>query len=233
MDILSLSARKYDIGKCAVFYTDPVWDGLTNLFAAGGPLIHLGTTEGEVVINPNPAYSELTLPEATGPSALKRYITGTRPTFTLGLFPDLSQMQIVSPSGVASLGFERQRLAKTLTLWIVPEALFLKADANGNPRPVPVVLQGGVWKKDGVTIAQDSEDQRLLFLSSLCWKCDFAPESITYRHEDGGKSLSQVGVTVQHDFDKPEGAQQVLVLGEYFSYDDGIFDINDIDFEPV
>lgn len=232
MDILSLSAQKYDIGKCAILYTDPVWDGLTNLFGTGGPLIHLGTTEGEVVINPNPAYSELTLPEATGPSALKRYITGTRPTFSLGLFPDLDQMKVVSPTGIASLGFERQRLAKTLTLWIVPEALFLKADANGFMQPVAVILDAGVWKKDGVAIAASSEDERLLHLSSLCWKCDVAPESVTYRHEDGGKSLSQVEVTVQHDFDKPEGAQQILVLGEYFG-DYPAFSSADVDFEPV
>jgi hypothetical protein len=230
MDILSLSAQKYDIGKCAVFYTDPSWDGTTNLFASGGPLIHLGTTEGEVVIAPNPAYSELTLPEATGPSALKRYITGTRPTFSLGLFPDLDQMAIVSPTGIASLGFERQRLAKTLTLWIVPEALFLKADANGFQQTVSVVLTAGNWLKDGIALT--TEEERLLNISSLCWKCDVAPESVTYRHEDGGKSLSQVEVTVQHDFDKPEGAQQVLVLGEYFG-EYPIFDTDDVDFEPV
>ena len=230
MDILSLSAQQYDIGKCAVFYTDPAWDGTTNLFASGGPLTHLGTTEGEVVINPNPAYSELTLPEATGPSALKRYITGTRPTFTLGLFPDLAQMAVVSPTGIASLGFERQRLAKTLTLWIVPEALFLKADANGFQQAVSVVLTAGVWRKDGIALT--TEEERLLNLSSLIWKADIAPESVTYRHEDGGKSLSQVEVTVQHDFTKPEGAQQILVLGEYFG-DYPVFTSADVDLEPV
>jgi len=232
MDILSLQAKKYDIGKCAVLYAKPAWDGTTNLFATGGPLIHLGTTEGEVVIAPNPAYSELTLPEETGPSALKRIITGTRPTFSLGLFPDLDQMAVVSPTGIASMGFERQRLATVLTLWIVPQALFLKPDANNNPRPVSVILDAGVWKKDGVAIVAGSEDERLLFLSSLCWRCDFAPQSIVYRHEDGGKALSQVEVTVQHDFDRPEGCQQVLVLGEAFS-DYPVFSTVELDFEPV
>jgi hypothetical protein len=87
MEPRALRDQKYDIGKCAVFITDR-WDGLTNLFEAGGPLTHLGTTEGEVRITPNPEYSELTLPEELGPSALKRYLTGTRPTVSFGLFPD-------------------------------------------------------------------------------------------------------------------------------------------------
>lgn len=230
MDLETLSDRQYDIGKCAVFYTDPVWDTTTNLFATGGPLVHLGTTEGEVRIAPNPEYSELTLPENTGPSALKRYITGTRPSFTLGLFPDIDQMKVVSPTGIASLGAERQRLAKTYTLWIVPEALFLKPDANGNPTEVSVVLTAGNWLKDGIALT--TEEERLLHLSSVIWKADFQPLTPVYRHEDGGKALSEVEVVVQHDFTKPQGCQQILVLGEAFG-DYPVFDTVDLDFEPV
>lgn len=232
MDLLALNDRKYDIGKCAVFYTDPAWDETTNLFATGGPLVHLGTTEGEVRIAPNPEYSELTLPEATGPAALKRYLTGTRPTFSLGLFPDLDQMAVVSPTGIASLGFERQRLAKALTLWIAPEALFLEADANGFMVPVPVILDAGVWKKNSVAIAADSEDERLLFMSSVIWKADFQPLTPVYRHEEGGKALSEIEVVVQTDLEKPEGCNQILVLGEAFS-DYPVFDTTVLDFEPV
>lgn len=227
MDIQALSARKYDIGRAAIFYTDPVWDGTSNLFASGGPLVHLGTTEGEIQIAPNPEYSELTLPENTGPSALKRYLTGTRPTFTLGLFPDPEGMRIVSPTGLASIGQERQRLAKTYTLWVVPEQLFLKPDANGISQTVEVVHTAGQWLKDGAALTE--EEERLLFTSSLIWKADFQPLLPVYRHEDGGKSLTQVEVVVQHDFDRPEGCQQILNLGEAFGdYPDFV-----IDFEPV
>lgn len=229
MQPVALNSQKYDIGRCVVFYADPYWTGTTNLFASGGPLTHLGTTEGEVAIAPNPAYSNLTI-EPTGPAILKRYITGTAPTFTLGLFPDLDKMAAVSPTGIVSMGFERQRLAKALTLWIAPEELFLKPDAAGNPLPVSVVLTAGVWLKDGIALT--TEEERLLNLSSLCWKCDLSPWTITYRHEDGGKSLASVDVTVQHDFDKPEGCQQILALGEYFG-DYPVFDVADIDFEPV
>lgn len=227
----ALTAREYDIGRAAVFYADPYWDGSTNLFSATGPLVHLGTTEGEIKIEPNAEYSELTLPENTGPAALKRYLTGTRPTFTLGLFPSKEQMEVVSPTGVASLGMERQRLAKTYTLWIVPEALFLKPDANGFNQVVSVVLNNGVWEKDGDPLT--AEEERLLHISSLIHKADFAPLTPLYKHEDGGKSLTQVEVVVQHDFTKPEGCQQILVLGEYFGdYPVDSF-VAGIDFEPV
>lgn len=225
MEPVALNSQKYDIGRCAVFYADPAWDGTTNLFASGGPLTHLGTTEGEVAIAPNPAYSRLTI-EPTGPAIIKEYITGTAPTFSLGLFPDLDQMKIISPTGIASMGFERQRETKKLTLWIVPEALFLKDNTT-----VPVVLTAGTWLKDGIALT--TEEERLLNISSLCWKCSLQPLTITYRHEDGGKSLSQVEVTVVNDFDMPDGAQQILVLGEYFGdYPEADF-VADIDFEPV
>lgn len=229
MQIEALSDRSYDIGKCVIFYADP-WDGTTNLFASGGPLTHLGTTEGEVRIAPNPEYSELTLPESLGPSALKRYLTGTRPTFTAGLFPDLEQMKIVSPTGIASLGQERQRLVKSWLLWVVPELLFLKPDANGNNQAVAVVLTAGTWLKDGVALT--AEEERLLHLSSVIWKADFQPLTPVYRHADGGKALTEIEVTVQHDLTKPEGCQQVLVLGEAFE-DYPVFDTTVLDFEPV
>lgn len=211
-----LNSRKYDIGKAAVFAVEGGWDGTTPLFASDGPLVWIGATEGEIKIEPNPAYSELTLPEQTGPAAILRYLTGTRPTFTLGIFPTLEGMSLLSPTGLASMGFEQQVLAKTHTLWIVPWALFQKKGVLGFDQPVPVVYNGANWTKDAVAIAEDSEDERRLFLSALIWKADLAPITTVYRHEDGGKALTQVEVTVQQDFDRPEGCQQVLILGEAF-----------------
>lgn len=232
MEKTDLRDKQYDIGRCAVFICDQ-WDGTTNLFADGGPLLHLGTTEGEVRIAPNPEYSELTLPEELGPSALKRYLTGTRPTVSFGLFPDIDQMKAVSPTGLASLGHESQILAKTYTLWIVPEQLFKKPNALNFPENVPVVLTAGNWLKDGIALT--TEEERLLHLSSLIWKADFAPLTPVYRHEDGGKSLTEIEVTVQHDLDRPQGCQQILVLGEYFG-DYPAFStasVPSLDFEPV
>lgn len=229
MELNSLQDQQYDIGKCAVFYADPVWDGTTNLFATGGPLTYLGAMMGEVRFAANPAYQELTLPEQLGPAALKRYITGTRPTATFRLFPSLDQMQVVSPTGVASLGQEMQRLVKSYTLWVVPESLFLKADANGFMIKVPVVLNAGTWQKDGQALT--AEETRLLELSSLIWKADFTPLTPNYRFEEGGRSDVEVEVTAQTDLTKPEGCNQVLVLGEAMPGD--AYATFTLDFEPV
>lgn len=227
MQLNDLRDQTYDIGKCAVFYCNPVWDGLSNLFASGGPLIYLGAMQGAVKFAPNPVYSDLTVPEALGPGILKRYITGNNPTAEVGLFPDLEQMKVVSPTGVASLGHERQRLVKSLTLWVVPERLFLKPDANGFERKVPVVMVAGEFLKDGLALT--AEEQALVDISALCWKADFAPLTPNFAQEEGGRSLTNVALTCQVDLTRPEGCNQVLVLGEAL----GDYKTFDIDFEPV
>jgi hypothetical protein len=219
----ALASQSYDIGKAVIFHA-PHWDGVTPLFAAGGPLVHLGTTEGELRIEPNAEYSELTLPESLGPSALKRYLTGTRPTFQVGLFPDMDQMKAASPTGIASLGQESQYLITGRTLWVVPNELFYKEGPNGFRQPVTVVLDGGNWLKDGEPLT--AEETRLLNISAVIWKADFAPLTPVYNHADGGKALVQLDVTVQHDLDRPEGCQQVLVMGEAFG-DYKVFDLFD------
>lgn len=226
----ALQSQKYDIGKAVFFYAPP-WDGTTNLFSQTGPLIHLGTTEGEFMLEPNAEYSELTLPESLGPAALKRFLTGTRPTAEIGLFPDLTQLQIVSPTGYASMGQERQVPVRQWTVWVAPEQLFLRRNpVTGFMETVPVYLESGVWKKDGVAIT-DPEDQRLLDMSSVIWLADFDQLTIKYSHPDGGKGLVPVALTAGHDLTKPEGCQQVLVLGEAFGQYAPFAAL--LDFEPV
>jgi hypothetical protein len=223
---------KFDIGKCAVFEA-PYWDATTNLFATGGPLTFLAPTTGPVQFAANPDYSNLTVQEYFGPGILKRYINGTSPSATVRMFPTLELMKRISPTGLASMGFERQRLVKPSTLFILPERLLQEADANGFMQKVPVVLDAGVWKKNGVAIAAGSEDERLLHEGSIVvWKADFTPLTLNYAWEEGGRSDVDVEITAQIDLDKPEGCNQILVLGEAFNdYPD--FDTAVLDFEPV
>ena len=229
MELNDLRDQSYDVGRVAHFFTDPAWDGTTNLFAADGPLEYLGATMGEFRWTPNAEYQELTVPELLGPAALKRYLTGTRPTATFRGFPTLAFMRAVSPIGVASLGHERQRLAKTFTIFSVPEALLLKPDANGFMKKVPLVLTAGVWLKDGVALTTAEEE--LLYLSSLAWKVDCTPATPLYRWEEGGRSDIELELVAQTDLDRPEGCNQVLHLGEVFE-EYGAF-AGLIDFEPV
>lgn len=230
MEIGNLRDRKYDVGNCAIFVAYPAWDGTTNLFADGGPLRWLGAKKGRIQWAPNPGYSELKVEEQLGDAALKRIFTGTRPTTTFNLYADLEVMQDVSPTGVASLGIESPELAKLLTVWCAPELLFKKRNpSTGRMENVPVILDAGVWKKGGVAIAADSEDERLLYMSDLAWKVDFTPLMTPFQFEEGGVALAEVEAVAQVDLDRPAGCNQILKLGEAF----GEYKKFDINFAPL
>jgi hypothetical protein len=110
----------------------------------------------------------------------------------------------------------------------VAEALFLKIGANGAPEFAEVVLDAGVWKKDGQALT--AEEQRLRNVSSVVWKADVTPLTPIYRFEEGGRSETEVEINAQVDLDRPDGCNQVLVLGEVF--EDPDYPTFAIDFEP-
>jgi hypothetical protein len=210
MQPLPVGNQDYDIGKSVIFQVNPTWNGSDDLFAS---LTHIGTTEGDVEMAMNPTYSELTLPESSGPAALIRYLTGERPTFKIGVFPNPDNLKIFSPTGTGSAGQERQRRVKEYTLWIVSEQLFLATDpVTGVVGIVPVTFDGSVFKKDGNDLT--AAEQRLVDMSMLIWRADFERLAPKYHHADGGKSIVDVTVTCQQDFTKPDGCQIALMVGE-------------------
>lgn len=213
MELLSPDTQRYDIGRAAIFRRDP-WNGTGSVFTG---MTHLGNTEGAIEIEPNAEYSELTLPETSGPAALKRYLSGERPSFEIGIFPNPDNLQVFSPTGRASAGQRRRRPVREHLLWIVPEELFLGEDENGNVVEVPVEYAAGAWTKDGEALS--TEDQELLDLSLIIWRADFGRAAPRYVHEDGGKSLRSVPVTMQQDFARPDGCQLYLVLSEAADFD--------------
>lgn len=215
MDLQDVSTQRYDIGRCAIFHTTPPWDGSDDLFgvtALGAPNSHIGNTEGAVDIAPNSEYSELTLPETSGPAAIKRFLSGDKPSFEVGVFPNPVNIAIFSPTGKGSAGQQRRRRVREHTLWIVPEELFLKEDVNGNVGEVAVTYVGGVFLKDGVPLTAD--EQELMDMSMLVWRADFSRATPIFKHEDGGKSLKSITVNIQQDFSKPDGCQLYLMVGE-------------------
>ena len=108
--LTSLAAEIRDIGRGVVFYSVGAFGGTgTDL-----TLLHLGDTEGEIKVETNPEYQELTLPELTGPVAHEKYLTGMAPVVTIPLFSaDPLLDAIVNPIGQAAgsqgVGFERSR----------------------------------------------------------------------------------------------------------------------------
>lgn len=219
MDLKDVSTQRYDIGRCAIFHMSPPWDGSDDLFGntgLGAATSHIGNTEGAVDIAPNSEYSELTLPETSGPAAIKRYLTGDKPQFEIGVFPNPENIAIFSPTGKGSAGQQRRRRVREHTLWIVPEELFLKEDNLGNMVEVPVTFAGGAFLKDGVALTP--EEQELVDMSMLVWRADFSRATPIFKHEDGGKSLKQITVMIQQDFTKPDGCQLYLMVGEAADY---------------
>lgn len=213
-----VATQRYDIGRAAIFVhgtesngeiTPTTWDESDPLFPS---MIHIGNTEGAIEIEMNSEYSELTLPETSGPAAIKRYLSGHKPQFTIGVFPTPAGMRLFSPTGKGSAGAQRRRRVRERLLWIVPEELFLGEDVNGNIVELPITYSGGVFLKDGGALTD--EEQELVDLSLLIWRADFEQLTTSYRHEDGGKSLKEVNVMIQQDFTKPDGCQLMLMMEE-------------------
>lgn len=211
-ELINIASQAYDIGRAAIFRA-PYWDGTTNLFddLLDTRFQHLGNTEGEIAFAPNAEYSSLMIPENLGPGVLKKYLTGFAPTAEFGMFPSPTLSPILSPTGAASGGNTRQRRVKLHTLWIAPEQLFIKPNAVTNiEEEVEVTVAAGVWSKDGEAFT--AEDQRLFDMSIFIWMADFTQMMPTYRHEDGGKSLTTVTLSALQDLTKAEG-HQIWTMG--------------------
>lgn len=210
MQLVGVNTQKYHIGRMSLFRA-PAWDGATNLITA---LTHVGNTEGEVNIQTNPEFSDLTLPETSGPAILTRYLAGENPSFDLGIFPSLTGLALFTPTARGSAGQQHRRLVREHTLWVVPEQLFAKTDVDGNVTFDAVIAYttAGGFTKDAIALT--TEEQRLADLSLFIWRAHFSRATPIYRHEDGGKAMQTVTVTVMQDFTKPDGCQLYMLAGE-------------------
>jgi hypothetical protein len=220
MELKNIRTERFDIGRAVIgryapaggggLTSDGAWDGTGPLFAQGA-MVHDGTTEGELMIEANEEFSDLTI-ELTGPAILKRYLNGESPSFEVGVFPTPEGMKVFSPTGTASMGSMRRRLVRVHTLWIAPEQLFLKTNASGIQGQVEVYFDGTDWLKDGDALT--AEEAELLDLSVVMWKAQYGRVLPRYSHDDGGKSLRTVTVNALQDLGAPDGAQLLLAMSE-------------------
>lgn len=196
--LLDLTAQVRAIGRASIFYGAGAY-----IFNSGGAdlaLTHLGDTEGEISIAGNEEYSDLTLPELTGPAIHNRYLTGFSPQITIPLYaadPDLRD--IVSPTGTKSGGFWRRRPVTEYTLAIFPEQLFIESNAQ-----VAVgYTKAGGWTVGGDAASASQTD--LLDLSIWFWRGHFTQAFPMYRHEDGGKVVQTVTFQAMWNSSMPDG----------------------------
>jgi len=190
MSLLDLTAAVRTIGRASVFYVTK-WDGTTKL---QDTLTHLGDTEGEISISFGDEYSDLTLPELTGPAIHERYLSGMNPVVSLPMYlADPAIRKILDPVGSAgSGGYQRRRPVTEYTLVLFPEDLFIESNAQvavDFTTPAAWTVGG-----DAATAAQETLiDQAIWF-----WRGHFSFAPLAYRHEDAGKAVDTVDFQVMH-----------------------------------
>jgi hypothetical protein len=214
MELNDLDAGRFSIGKAAVFYAD-AWDFDSDL---NNDLEFLGFTEGEVGVAFNETFNSLTLPEYTGDAPHKSYVQGEAPVATIPLFTaDPSLRAILSPTGTSSGGLRRQRPVQEYTLVFVPEELFLDLSDPDAQTELTLSATGSGWELGGVALTPEQEET--LAQSVFLWRGMFTKPPLTYRHEEGGKSVDEVTFTVMYQVLAPNG-NRLYTIGD--PYDAGI-----------
>jgi len=189
MSLLDFVTHIRTIGRASIFYVTK-WDGTTSL---PDTLVHLGDTEGDVELTPNEEYSDLRVPELTGPAIHKRYLTGLDPVLSIPIYlADPALRAVITPKGAGSAGYQRQRAVEEFTLWIVPEQLFI-----GESGEVPVdYTTGGGWTVN--SIAATAAQEALIGQSVWLWRGHFSFPPLAMRHGEAGKAVDTVNFHVMH-----------------------------------
>lgn len=207
INLLNLEDQLRAIGRGVVLLHAPdygeAWD-----FDSAIDLEHLGDTEGEIEPNVEEEYSELTLPEITGPRVHDRLLDGETVELTIPLFlADPTLRDTVSPTGSGSAGNQRQVRVREYTLVVMPEELFLDSDGNSQQ----VSFSGGEWTKAGQSLTESEQD--LLGMSLWFWRGSFQRALPTFAHADGGKSVTPVVFSIMDAPLAPNG-HRAWTLGD-------------------
>ena len=202
-NLLDLTAQTRAIGRASVFYATGAYAYAAAPTGADLTLTHLGDTEGEIDITANEEYSDLTLPELTGPAIHERYVSGESPQITLPMYAaDAALRAILSPDGSAHGGNWRRRAVTEYALVIVPEEVFI--ESNTQAALVYTNTAGtGAWTVggDAATAAQLA----ILDLSIWFWRGHFTKAMPIYRFEDGGKVVKEVTFQAMFNDSMPDG----------------------------
>jgi hypothetical protein len=174
------------IGRASVFYTSgSAWNGATDL---QDKLVYLGDTEGEIQISYNDEYSDLTVPELTGPAIHKRYYQGVNPTISIPLWLASPTLRaVVSPIGSGSGGLDRRQAVTEHSLAIFPEETFLTAS---NAYQTLDYSTAGGWTIGGTGIGATTSGY--IAQSIWIWRGHFEYPPYTFRNADGGKAVDTV-----------------------------------------
>lgn len=189
--LLDLTAQVRTIGRASVFYAT-LWDGIVDLQDG---LTQLADSEGEIGLETGEEYSDLTLPELTGPAIHERFLQGLNPVITMPLYladPALRAITTPTIANTGSAGFQRRQLVSEKTFVLFPEQLFYE---DGAIVTVDYTTAGG-WTVDGnaATATQLAYIDQSLWI----WRGHLTFPPLTFRDADAGKAVDDVSLQMMH-----------------------------------
>ncbi len=202
-----LEATIRHIGRGSVFY-------MVGAFAGTGTdltLVYLGDTEGEITVEENAEFSELTTPELTGPIPRSKYLEGIKPVITLPLLlADPALGLIVNPTGAGSGsqggGYERHQAVTEYALVIFPEEVFIESNAPGAIE----YTTAADWKVGGDTAT--AGQLALIDKAIFFWRGHFESPQRRFVHDDGGKLITEAVFHAMHNTAMAQG-HYIYTLG--------------------
>lgn len=200
------------IGRAAVFYISPAWDFASKITTS---LTFLGYTEGEITVNFNETFNNLTMPEYTGEAIHEANVQGEGPEVTIPLFTaDPALRAICSPTGSASGGGKRQRPVATRTLVLFPEHLFLDQSDPTLQETLPLEWDSVANQWELGDVALTAAQEQALGQSIWIWKGYFSKPVLRYRHEEAGKSVDEVTFRAMYQDEAPVG-YRLYAIGDF------------------
>lgn len=209
-NLIDFNTQVLAIGKAAVFYRAAAYGYVASPTGADLALTALGLTEGEIGIELNDSYSELTLPEDTGAVPHAKYLEGYAPVVTIPLLAaDDALRAIVSPTGSAHGGYNSRRAVTEYVLAIIPWETFIESNAHA-ALAFTNTAGTGAWTVGGN--AATAAQLALLDLSIWFWRGHFTATPPMYKHADGGKVIQQVQFHAMHNSSMPDG-HKIFTIG--------------------
>jgi hypothetical protein len=151
----------------------------------------LGYTEGEIQVALNDEYNDLMFTEASGPGVYESHLQGENPVLTIPLvIGNATQWAKISPVNNAGGGYGHPQSVTPLSVMIAPES--------------EIVASGLSY--DGVAWAPN--DPLMVFWA---WRAYFRRPQVTYRQDDGGKTITPIEMQVMYDQTKTDGIRSYYI----------------------
>jgi hypothetical protein len=182
-----------------------------DLFTANSMTV-LGMIQGRIAWDVAPQFSDLTLPDQTGPEVLDSILMGSNLSGTIPVVvpPDGTLMARISPSGNKGLGYSNPQAPITTSLAIVP----LSELAGG------LLYNGTTWTRlVGNGYAAASGAGAAPKLAMFAWRVRLSPGGRSWGVEDGGREILTVNFQAQHSFNAgvPEGGK-LAIFGDPLAF---------------